>query len=608
MRYAYFEVENFKGISKLRLDLESDPRSRIHTLVGLNESGKTTILEAIDYFTGTGEDLDPTELAGRIRPDPHDLIPAARRANFNGDITVRAGVALDEGDRERLEVALRRGHGYKLTSVSDSFTISDIYEFRDSKFNRSRTQWRGLEAVGRMKQERKDWAITDKPSHRRAVQTELRRLLPSIWYFPNFLFDFPRSILLETSEADSQEVKFYRALLQDMLDSLKMGTSVETHILDRARSDSIFDRRALDGLMRDLSRSVTDEVFRAWDRIFNREVSDKQVVFSVQQVDSRWAVVLQIEDTDGYFYLNERSLGFRWFFAFLLLTRYRGLRKAGESGVIFLLDEPASNLHSRAQGELLGSLERLAESCTIVYTTHSHHMINPSWLENTYVVRNLGIEPSAEDEFHAKKTDIALDRYRAFAGSHPDQAHYFQPILDKLDYQPSRLELVPDLVMVEGKTDFYLLKYFNDVLGIGDPLHMTPGRGAGTLDTLIRLYLGWGRNFVVLLDADSEGDRQKARYEETYGPLLEGRIFTLEDIDARYAKKELEDLLNRNDQLAIQQRAYPDATSFNKKQFSRAVQELLVSRDSIEVGVRTREKMFKVLTGLGSALRQNAVN
>lgn len=59
MRYTHFEIENFKGIASLRLDLDSAPLSNIHTLVGLNESGKTTVLEAMDYFTPGNEDLDP---------------------------------------------------------------------------------------------------------------------------------------------------------------------------------------------------------------------------------------------------------------------------------------------------------------------------------------------------------------------------------------------------------------------------------------------------------------------------------------------------------------------------------------------------------------------
>ena len=59
---------------------------------------------------------------------------------------------------------------------------------------------------------------------------------------------------------------------------------------------------------------------------------------------------------------------------------------------------------------------------------------------------------------------IELHRYRQFVASYPDQTTYFQPILDVLDYRPSALENIPDVVMVEGKNDFYTLKYIKEII------------------------------------------------------------------------------------------------------------------------------------------------
>ncbi len=47
MRYTAFKIKNFKGIRELELKLDSAPNSNIFTIVGLNESGKTTIIEAL---------------------------------------------------------------------------------------------------------------------------------------------------------------------------------------------------------------------------------------------------------------------------------------------------------------------------------------------------------------------------------------------------------------------------------------------------------------------------------------------------------------------------------------------------------------------------------
>jgi len=47
MQHTYFELRNFKGIVKTRLDFTSRPQGNVYPCVGLNESGKTTILEGL---------------------------------------------------------------------------------------------------------------------------------------------------------------------------------------------------------------------------------------------------------------------------------------------------------------------------------------------------------------------------------------------------------------------------------------------------------------------------------------------------------------------------------------------------------------------------------
>lgn len=59
MRYRAFHFENYKGIESMDLALTGD----VTTLIGLNESGKTTILEAI--FTRARPCLPPQALESR---------------------------------------------------------------------------------------------------------------------------------------------------------------------------------------------------------------------------------------------------------------------------------------------------------------------------------------------------------------------------------------------------------------------------------------------------------------------------------------------------------------------------------------------------------------
>lgn len=45
-----FKIENFKGIDDVQIELENRAQCPVITLIGLNESGKTTILEGTSQF------------------------------------------------------------------------------------------------------------------------------------------------------------------------------------------------------------------------------------------------------------------------------------------------------------------------------------------------------------------------------------------------------------------------------------------------------------------------------------------------------------------------------------------------------------------------------
>ncbi len=47
MRYKSFRIQNFKGIKDTTIRLDTIGGASVFAFVGLNESGKTTILEAI---------------------------------------------------------------------------------------------------------------------------------------------------------------------------------------------------------------------------------------------------------------------------------------------------------------------------------------------------------------------------------------------------------------------------------------------------------------------------------------------------------------------------------------------------------------------------------
>jgi len=592
----------------------------VYALVGLNESGKTTVLEAIDHFqpTTAGE-ISPKQVGGWTPADPHLLIPIAERTNFTGTITIRCGIELEENDVDDVRAYLKRQDGYRLLSLGRQIEIADTYTYRDSTFTARSSIWTDLVGAGHLKQGKVERELTYAKDVARWNLTAnfLRARLPTIWYFPNFLFDFPEKIYIEAEAGESASNKFYRALFQDILGSLPRDLSVAKHVIERARSSKRSDQENLQQVLLEMGRNVTETVVRSWNRIFKEDpMSQKRVQIDLDEDPSvgvnaeglpnppKLWVRFRLEDADGLFSVSERSLGFRWFFVYLLITTYRGRRRGDTNDMLFVFDEPASNLHQTAQKALLASFAELSAKAPVIYTTHSHHLINPAWLGTTFVVANEGLDPDrVSADYTADRTDIHVTPYRQFAARHPDQTNYFQPILDVLDYAPSDLELVPEVTMVEGKSDFYLLSYYQDVIAQREKrVPLLPGGGAGSLDNVIQLYLGWARPFVALLDSDREGKAQLTRYANKFGRIVTPHLASLADVSGRPEATGIESILSDEDKLAFQRLIEPTASTYNKKMLALGVQEALATRHVITLSPDAATALNDVLSSLASKL------
>lgn len=604
MKHTHFEIRNFKGIQELRIDFDAAPDSRVITLVGLNESGKTTVLEAMNYYKHKPASLEPLKIAGYEVGDIHDLIPIARRSNFTDTISISAGYVLTPAERGELEKFINNDLKLVLERPIEEFKLTLEHTFVDSKHTDSHSFYDGIPGARRRTGSRFS-PIVNFEQEWLQIDNWLRDRLPAIVYFPNFLFDFPDKIYLDDAPSDPELHEFYKRLIQKILTSLGKGLLIKKHILDRAKSTDKNDQRNLLSTLSEMGGHVTKTVFDAWDAVFRRKHAAKEIRFSVDK-DEQGLVFIQFQIKDGtdIFSIHERSLGFRWFFTFLLLTQYLARSGKDAEGQLFLFDEPASNLHSSAQQQLLQSFDRFHPESKILYTTHSHHLINPFWLESAYVVKNEGLDyADPSDAYSARESKIAIDRYRNFAARHPDQTTYYQPILDVLEYRPSNLELARDAIFFEGKNDSYTLALAATQLRkpIRDACFV-PGTGSGNLEPLIRLYLGWGRRFVVLLDDDAAGRREKTRYLKLLGAAVADRLFTLGDIDVSLKGCRLEDVVPKAERDAIQLSHYPGGKT-SKDLYNRCLQEALQKGDNAAFAPATAAKFGTLIDGVLEKLR-----
>ncbi len=142
MRYTKFEIENFKGIQSLSVNLaEIGPNARVFTFVGLNESGKTSILEAINFL---GEDFSENTR--------HLLIPRNKTRNFNGNVSVKCELQLDNNDERTIKFYANH-YGLNTSRAVGKISISKIYKFKGSKFVEEVSSW-DINLIGKKKRSR----------------------------------------------------------------------------------------------------------------------------------------------------------------------------------------------------------------------------------------------------------------------------------------------------------------------------------------------------------------------------------------------------------------------------------------------------------------------
>ena len=256
MKFSKFLIKNFKGIENVEVKLDKSPEANIYTLVGLNESGKTTILEAINFFNPNDKGLSALELPGATIKDYNILIPISRRDNFNDTILIEVTLTLDKEDYNKINSHANEKTLFRKVKEVNTIKYFRNYKFKDSKFTELDSRWTGFEGWLKTEKVEKYIQIDDK-----VYGNDNASLIPSILYFPNFLFDFPSKIYLETKAEATAKETFYLELVQDILYSLENSSNIKIHLVDRIKSRDANDRRNLNSLLQKMSKKVTDVVF-----------------------------------------------------------------------------------------------------------------------------------------------------------------------------------------------------------------------------------------------------------------------------------------------------------------------------------------------------------
>lgn len=287
-------------------------------------------------------------------------------SNFTGDTFVIACVLLTIDDKKAIEQSLLEDYGITLHT---SDLPSELYLERRQMFKSG--DFKGSEFIIhhpiKLKTKgQKKWRVYADEKEKKAVTGEIYNLVPDIAYFPTFVFDFPKSIFL--TERGGKIDQFYRSMFQDILDFDGKSHSIENDIVRRIRAKDMVvpwlnfiagwsaheDRKKVQHIMDRAGAIVTQVVFGRWNQIFGEDTKGKEVIISFEPLEGEKSstngspvkttehdlcIKFEIRDGTRRFDVNDRSLGFRWFFAFLLFTQFRVAREGTRPYYFYLTNQ-----------------------------------------------------------------------------------------------------------------------------------------------------------------------------------------------------------------------------------------------------------------------------
>jgi hypothetical protein len=238
---------------------------------------------------------------------------------------------------------------------------------------------------------------------------------------------------------------------------------------------------------------------------------------------------------------DQRSSGFRWFFSFL--AAFHEFEKQKER-VVILLDEPALELHPRAQRDFLRFInERLAPKHQVFYTTHSPFMIEADHLERVRMV---------EDKGRGVGAVVSADVLSA----EPDS---FFPLQAALGYDIAQSVFSrPDNLLVEDTSDYTYLTVISDHLKQFGREHLNgrwqilPAGGLGNIPAVVALI---GRQMGVTVLVESKGGSEKLVELAKGGFLKSKRLVAVAEVTGA-ARADIEDLFEVDDYLALYNQAF----------------------------------------------------
>ncbi len=603
MKLSKVRIKEFQSIR----DSNEFDTNEITCLVGKNEAGKTSILQALyklnPIISGDGR-FDITDDYPRV--DVEDYLHDVEQGKREHAIVAEATFTLDDEiekigndfgysalmDREfvlykgyanttnfRINVNEKQAFRYCLQHSSCSWDLKDALKDAN-RFSEAHTVLESFKP--RVEDETLITLIKN------VCESDFANYLYSNYiqaYIPKFLYfdSYYQLTGQENIEALKQRIDSQTLLSSDypMLGLLSLARIDIEQLLNPERTQELVNK--IEGAGNHLSKKV----LRYWSQ--NKFLQMKFDVRAARAGDPEgmrsgtnlWATVY---DNKRWVTTNlsARSKGFVWFFSFL--SWYSKINRENQN-VILLLDEPGLFLHAKAQYDLLRYFEQeLKPFHQLIYTTHSPFMIDSANIERVRIVQDISINSEEELPEDEMGTKVLQD----FSGATEESLF---PVQGALGYEIHQSLIDgPNCLIVGDTSELLYLQTISGVLdrkgriGLSREWTLTPVGGSNKIPTFIALLSAQSdTNIATLINIQKEDIHEISSLLKRM-LLDQKKVLTYSDFIA-IEEADIEDMFDLEFYLELLKLAY-----------KRDIPKKLKVKDIMSQHPRTRVKMDHYVT------------
>ncbi len=515
MRYTNFIIKKYKGIEenndtpKLEIKIQ---KGKAAALIGENECGKSTILKGIYCFDYRNDEQN--------KQYKHLDVLKNRNSTSSDNATIQAELTSETGDYafileyfneallflknssvERNEVNGELQENIVEAEKSDDEKIAVISKaFKKFSIARQILKKDGtIESTYSIifEQDISDSFFSNVIGEKfKTKQDDLCKLI--IKKMPHMLYitDLPDFYSVNTFDGTQGTDK--REQCKKIINNLFISGTENSLTVEKVFDIAAKDEADFYTTIKGIERYLNEEFTSRWNQ-FKLNKSFGQLKIKIESNPSSKKLNIQVAESCGgkeyYYPIDERSMGFQWFFKFVMNIAFNPLK---DNGIIFLIDEPGTFLHESAQVALAKELNNILRNNYMLFSTHCYSMLN---LKEVELNRIYVVERGTKSITATKATD-----YQGY--SDESKKSPILPILNSL--RKTIIDYIKEnekkkILIVEGLYDKYAISIFCQSSKWAD-IEVFPSVGASQIaDNMSEFSYYKKKDILALFDNDEAG-------------------------------------------------------------------------------------------------------